>query len=376
MNDLNVIFAKDKTLLENLPISINTLNLNWNNLTAESLQGALIYLNRNVINLNLSYNELGYVGVIQALDWLKPKSVKHLNLTYNQLIIDTDSEWINLWNKLPPSIERLLLGHEPLKSITSTVGDNNKPNLSTLKYLEVINVNPFNQLNLTVWISCLPQNLIGLNLDRNLTHLDAVSLQKLFERLPQSLRLLSLENNMMLGDYSANELEMAFSKLPQNIIELNLRNTGIYKKPGQELKKIFSPLNRLQVLHLNDLERLSAEDIKQLNGSFPNLQTLYIDHPTLQKLNSEKLKELQQVFSHVPNVIIKTFPNLGINSNDKHAMVNLAITFGFKKPVPTLVDLTSFFIASRPKIKTMDSHGKKLLPSHMDELVEGIKNSL
>ncbi|KTC86828.1 hypothetical protein [Legionella brunensis] len=364
----------DLSLLESLPPSITTLDLSNNDFEADFLQYALIYLHRNVINLNLSHNELGYEGIIKILDWLKPKSVKQLDLTYNDLNIPTDTQWISLWENLPPSLEQLVLGHEPLRTITCSIKqENDKPILSHLKHLEAVNVNPFRQFDLTKWIPCLPQNLISLSLRDSLD--DNASLQTLFEVLPQGLQVLSIESND-LRNYSSYELEMAFSRINQNIIEINLNYTNIfYERSGKKVQQIFSSLQQLKTIHLNGFEYLSAKDIQQLDNVFPNLQTLHLDEMTLKKLNDEELKALRQAFSHVPNIVITASPSSTADARDKHAMGNLARQYGFKTSVASLVALTSFFIASH-KIKTVDQKGQKLLTSGMDELVEGIKSNL
>lgn len=232
-----------------------SLDLGWNdlgNMVSEELAGALIYLSENITSIDFRGNNLQkQTGKDTALIFSSLKHATHVALSFTNL-----SKHNNL--------AEALNGFKFTQVTSLDISDNNLGFQDNVQLLPAI---------------AALLKIVSLNMrDNKLDHKKEQDLQALFSAFSHKLSHLNISNNNL-----ANKLK-AIKYLPENIISLNISGNAVNK--------------------------LSPEEIEELQNPFVHIQTLYLSYDEVKEMSREQKDTLKRAISKIKNVVY-------INSQEK-----------------------------------------------------------
>lgn len=254
-NNLGISSEEDIiTLFKTLPPTITHLNISYNVFSARKLERAVVFLNKNVIHLNLQGNVFYLDETAQVVKAFKafPEHVTELILSRNELQFKAGIDLVKIFKAFS-------------KRLISLDLSNNKLWMMHWK-------------DLARAIGSISRNLRRLNLSMNsLGNKDGAGLTEIFKSISENVTHLDLSKNDF---FIQNAFPTTLQSLHYRLIYINLSANFLGKKSTNELVDITGAIsNPLTTINLEDNKLFSyksSHEIDELLSSLPGDRSRYI----------------------------------------------------------------------------------------------------
>ena len=172
---------------------------------------------------------------------------------------------------------------------------------------------------------------------------------------------------------SGTELATMFAALNNSgITHLDLRWNYLYKKPDTELAIIFDALKDSGVTHLdlreNRIKEVSDVQLYTIFAAIPeNITSVCFDYSELKQMTQAQRQAIQARFPNAKNIILRDENNKKLKPELNIADARAYRELGFNTSVPSLFNISTFFVAHNTKL-FKEGYEQKL-PSELNERI-------
>ena len=152
----------------------------------------------------------------------------------------------------------------------------------------------------------------------------------------------------------------------------NLLLNYLYKKPDTELAIIFDALKDSGVTHLdlreNRIKEVSDVQLYTIFAAIPeNITSVCFDYSELKKMTQAQRQAIQARFPNAKNIILRDENNKKLKPELNIADARAYRELGFNTSVPSLFNISTFFVAHNTKL-FKEGYEQKL-PSELNERI-------